>query len=61
MRCDEPAALETTSLPSVFSLTLCSPIDEIDVSLLCLQDHKTLYYDVDPFLFYVLCEKDVQG
>lgn len=19
-------------------------------------DHKTLYYDVDPFLFYVLCE-----
>ncbi len=20
-------------------------------------DHKTLYYDVDPFLFYVLCEK----
>jgi MOZ/SAS family len=21
-------------------------------------DHKTLYYDVDPFLFYVLCEKD---
>ena len=24
-------------------------------------DHKTLYYDVDPFLFYVLCEKDAQG
>ncbi len=21
-------------------------------------DHKTLYYDVDPFLFYVLCEVD---
>lgn len=21
-------------------------------------DHKTLYYDVDPFLFYVLCEQD---
>ena len=21
-------------------------------------DHKTLYYDVDPFLFYVLCELD---
>lgn len=19
-------------------------------------DHKTLYYDVDPFLFYVMCE-----
>ncbi|KAL4857957.1 putative MYST-like histone acetyltransferase 1 [Chlorella vulgaris] len=24
-------------------------------------DHKTLYYDVDPFLFYVMCEKDTQG
>lgn len=24
-------------------------------------DHKTLYYDVDPFLFYVLCEVDEQG
>ncbi|KAJ9523146.1 hypothetical protein QJQ45_023962, partial [Haematococcus lacustris] len=24
-------------------------------------DHKTLYYDVDPFLFYVLCERDTDG
>ncbi len=24
-------------------------------------DHKTLYYDVDPFLFYVLCEVDDHG
>lgn len=24
-------------------------------------DHKTLYYDVDPFLFYVLCEIDRDG
>lgn len=24
-------------------------------------DHKTLYYDVDPFLFYVLCEVDARG
>mmetsp|Transcript_23767 Transcript_23767/g.70562 ORF Transcript_23767/g.70562 Transcript_23767/m.70562 type:complete len:459 (-) Transcript_23767:321-1697(-) len=24
-------------------------------------DHKTLYYDVDPFLFYVLCERDAAG
>ncbi|VDD79763.1 unnamed protein product [Mesocestoides corti] len=24
-------------------------------------DHKTLYYDTDPFLFYVLCEIDVYG
>lgn len=24
-------------------------------------DHKTLYYDVDPFLFYILCEVDAHG
>jgi hypothetical protein len=24
-------------------------------------DHKTLYYDVDPFMFYVLCEVDSAG
>jgi hypothetical protein len=24
-------------------------------------DHKTLYYDTDPFLFYVMCEMDVLG
>lgn len=24
-------------------------------------DHKTLYYDVDPFLFYILCEVDTAG
>jgi histone acetyltransferase MYST1 len=24
-------------------------------------DHKTLYYDVDPFLFYILCEVDERG
>jgi len=24
-------------------------------------DHKTLYYDVDPFLFYVICEVDKRG
>lgn len=24
-------------------------------------DHKTLYYDVDPFLFYILTEYDEQG
>lgn len=24
-------------------------------------DHKTLYYDVDPFMFYVLCEIDRNG
>ena len=24
-------------------------------------DHKTLYYDTDPFLFYVMCEYDEYG
>ena len=24
-------------------------------------DHKTLYWDVDPFLFYVLCSQDSRG
>jgi histone acetyltransferase MYST1 len=24
-------------------------------------DHKTLYYDVSPFMFYVLCEVDAEG
>eukprot|EP01125_Pyxidicula_operculata_P011074 TRINITY_DN3617_c0_g1_i2.p1 TRINITY_DN3617_c0_g1~~TRINITY_DN3617_c0_g1_i2.p1 ORF type:complete len:240 (-),score=49.05 TRINITY_DN3617_c0_g1_i2:152-871(-) len=24
-------------------------------------DHKTLYYDVEPFLFYILCECDSRG
>jgi len=24
-------------------------------------DHKTLYYDVEPFLFYVMTEADNQG
>ena len=24
-------------------------------------DHKTLYYDVEPFLFYILCEHDETG
>ena len=24
-------------------------------------DHKTLYYDTDPFLFYVMCEVDSKG
>jgi hypothetical protein len=24
-------------------------------------DHKTLYYDVDPFLFYLICKTDNRG
>ncbi len=45
---------------------LCAQVDgkkgKVYCQNLCLLsklflDHKTLYYDVDPFLFYVLCEK----
>ncbi|KAJ1845029.1 Histone acetyltransferase, partial [Coemansia sp. RSA 2703] len=27
----------------------------------CFLDHKTLYYDVDPFLFYILTKRDDKG
>jgi len=27
----------------------------------CFLDHKTLYYDVDPFLYYVMCQRDNAG
>lgn len=27
----------------------------------CFLDHKTLYYDTDPFLFYVMCDSDHRG
>ena len=27
----------------------------------CFLDHKTLYYDVDPFMFYVMCKRDDLG
>lgn len=27
----------------------------------CFLDHKTLYYDTDPFLFYVMTELDNSG
>lgn len=27
----------------------------------CFLDHKTLYYDTDPFLFYVMTDYDLKG
>jgi hypothetical protein len=41
-------------------------IDRIYCQNLCLLaklflDHKTLYYDVEPFLFYVLTKNDING
>jgi hypothetical protein len=40
--------------------------NEIYCQNLCLLaktflDHKTLYYDVEPFLFYVMCERELHG
>ncbi|MCP9265565.1 Histone acetyltransferase [Dirofilaria immitis] len=40
--------------------------DKVYCQCLCLLaklflDHKTLYFDVEPFLFYVLCEVDSRG
>ena len=54
------------------STTLCAKSDNVSCLLqayaqnLCLVaklflDHKTLYYDTDPFLFYVMTEIDSQG
>ena len=45
-------------------------VDGLDHKLYCQNlcllaklflDHKTLYFDVVPFLFYILCEVDKQG
>ena len=40
-------------------------VDKLYCQNLCLLaklflDHKTLYFDVEPFLFYILCEVDTQ-
>lgn len=54
------------------SLSLCPepapyfPIPQIYCQNLCLLaklflDHKTLYFDVEPFVFYILTEVDRQG
>ena len=51
----------------VLSTALTQPcVLQVYCQSLCLLsklflDHKTLYYDVDPFLFYVLTEKDSDG
>ena len=54
----------------IVSMFEVNPMDSVDAhhyaQNLCylaklFLDHKTLYYDVDPFLFYVLCERDERG
>jgi GNAT superfamily N-acetyltransferase len=55
----------TQSIPlSVFEMD--GSIDKIYCQNLCLiaklfLDHKTLYFDVEPFLFYILTEQDENG
>ena len=52
--------------PTIAMFEVDGKKDKVYCQSLCLLsklflDHKTLYYDVDPFLFYVLCEKDRDG
>lgn len=42
------------SPPQSYSQNLC-------LLAKCFLDHKTLYYDTDPFLFYVMTEYDCKG
>ncbi|EOD29800.1 putative histone acetyltransferase [Emiliania huxleyi CCMP1516] len=71
-RCDAPplrreclaAGMEQPKQLSVFEIN--GSDSKVYCQCLCLLaklflDHKTLYYDVDPFLFYVLCEVGADG
>ena len=65
------------SFPLLASLTHCQiilnkvfEVDGFEERIYCQNlcyiaklflDHKTLYFDVDPFLFYVFCEVDERG
>ncbi|KAL7566979.1 hypothetical protein ACA910_019909 [Epithemia clementina (nom. ined.)] len=54
-RCGNLSMFEVDGLEEkIYSQNLCY------IAKLFL-DHKTLYFDVDPFLFYVLCEVDDRG
>ncbi|KAI0694326.1 histone acetyltransferase [Cytidiella melzeri] len=39
-------------------LTFCRNLSMLSK---CFLDHKTLYYDVTPFLYYVMCQRDSTG
>ena len=49
-----PEAASTTPTPQIYCQNLCL------LAKLFL-DHKTLYFDVEPFVFYILTEVDRQG
>lgn len=66
-----PSAAEETVKNSAFAVPVAvyeidGSVDKVFCQNLCLfsklfLDHKTLYFDVDPFLFYVFCEIDQDG
>ena len=62
---EEPGRTAVAHPPlSVYEVDGCT--DKIYCQNLCLLsklflDHKTLYFDVEPFLFYVFCEDDAEG
>lgn len=62
------AAPVQASMGSLYLLpeSSASPTPQIYCQNLCLLaklflDHKTLYFDVEPFVFYILTEVDRQG
>lgn len=62
----EPEGKEIYRKDSVAVFEACGRDNKIYCQNLCLLaklflDHKTLYYDIEQFLFYVLCEVDDRG
>jgi len=62
-RSADPAAPDGSQLPQLSMFEVDGHKNKVYCQNLCLLsklflDHKTLYYDVDPFLFYVLTEED---
>ncbi|EJW84450.1 myst histone acetyltransferase 2 [Wuchereria bancrofti] len=62
----EPPGIEIYKEKSMSVYEVLGSNDKVYCQCLCLLaklflDHKTLYFDVEPFLFYVLCEVDSRG
>lgn len=62
----EPPGVEIYKERSLAVYEVFGSTDKIYCQCLCLLaklflDHKTLFFDVEPFLFYVLCEVDERG
>ena len=67
MKCDmfHPPGIEIYREKDVVMYEVDGKENKLYCQNLCLLsklflDHKTLYYDVDPFLFYILCEIDYE-